>query len=125
MGNLINLRFQHYITQTRKARSNRWAKDVAHTEKIRSAYKFVTRISARDKALCKPTNKQEDSIKMDVRGILFGLDSSCYPLNSMLCRCEHVNGSFSSIKGGEFLDQLSVSKRRLFYGVNQSTRSEF
>jgi hypothetical protein len=82
------LRSLHYIIYRRKARSNTLARGVAHTEKIRSTYKFVTRISERDTALYKPRNKQEDNIKMDIRGILFGLGFCCYPSSSVLSRCE-------------------------------------
>jgi hypothetical protein len=80
-------------------------------EKMRSAYKFVTRISERDKTPGKPMNKQENNIKMDITGILFGLDFSSYPLSSVLCLCELVHAPFSFIKGVEFFEQLSAYQR--------------
>jgi hypothetical protein len=113
MRDLIIHTFHQIILGWSNQRTTRWVGHLAWMGKMRSSYGILFRIPVGYSSLWTLRRRRECNIKMDpIWG--HGLDLSMHvsffsssgwkPLASA---CKHGNGLLDSIKGGEFVDQLS------------------
>jgi hypothetical protein len=95
------------IIRAIKSRRMRWAWNLAHTGKMKNAYKILVGKPEGKRPLRKLGRRYEDNIKKNLRGNRVeksGLDTSDSGYGPVADPCEHGSEPLSFMKDGEFLD---------------------